>query len=74
MNLNLLGGIAARLAQLAAASYPQEFEKKGRDRLGAAFAALDPVTRGEFDLPSGALARARPAGFESRPAQARRSL
>lgn len=58
MNHKLFGGIAAHLAQSAAASLPQELEKNGRDRLGTAFATLAPVTRGEFELPSGALVRA----------------
>ena len=59
MNEKLLGEIAARIAEAAAANPAREFEKNARAVLATAFARLDLVTREEFDVQSEVLARAR---------------
>ncbi len=59
MREKLLGEIAARLAEVAAANPAQDFEKNARAVLATAFARLDLVTREEFDVQSEVLARAR---------------
>jgi BMFP domain-containing protein YqiC len=71
MNDKLLGELAARVAELAAANPARDFEKNARALLANAFARLDLVTREEFDVQSEVLARARTrvAELEARVAQ-----
>jgi BMFP domain-containing protein YqiC len=71
MNDKLLGELAARFAELAAANPARDFERNARALLANAFSRLDLVTREEFDVQSEVLARARArvAELEARVAQ-----
>ena len=59
MREKLLGELAARLAEAAAANPARDLEKNAAAVLSSAFARLDLVTREEYDVQSQVLARAR---------------
>ncbi len=59
MNDKLLGDLAARLAELAAANPAQDLERNFRALLSSAFSRLDLVSREEYDAQAEVLSRAR---------------
>jgi len=71
MNDRLLGDLAARLAEFAAANPAKDLEKNFRGLLSSAFSRLELVSREEYDVQVQVLARAREklAALEARVAE-----
>ena len=59
LNPKLLDEISARFSEVIAASPVKDLQKNARALLASSFARLDLVTREEFDVQLGVLARTR---------------
>ena len=71
MNDRILGDLAAKLAEIAAANPAKDLEKNFRGLLSSAFARMELVSREEYDVQVQVLARAREklAALEARVAE-----
>jgi hypothetical protein len=71
MNDRILGDLAAKLAEIAAANPAKDLEKNFRGLLSSAFARMELVSREEYDVQVQVLARAREklAALEARMAE-----
>jgi len=71
MNDRILGDLAAKLAEIAAANPAKDLEKNFRGLLSSAFARMELVNREEYDVQVQVLARAREklAALEKRVAE-----
>ena len=71
MNDRILGDLAAKLAEIAAANPAKDLEKNFRGLLSSAFARMELVSREEYDVQAQVLARAREklAALEARVAE-----
>ena len=59
MNDRVLGDLASKLAEMAAANPAKDLEKNFRGLLSSAFARMELVSREEYDVQVQVLARAR---------------